>query len=66
MANPERTEMPVKYCPQCGRSLLASRSFRNEFWVSTDTAYFCWCSHCDWQGEIVEVARIVAPELAHE
>jgi hypothetical protein len=57
-------QFPIKYCPQCGESLQHPRSFINEFWISTDTAYFCWCHSCKWRGEIIEVIRVTAPDSA--
>ncbi|MCM3728886.1 hypothetical protein M3226_24915 [Neobacillus cucumis] len=44
---------------------MDSRSLLNEYWVSDDIAYFCWCSKCSWRGEIVEMKRVIAPELAN-
>ncbi|WP_394236291.1 hypothetical protein [Niallia oryzisoli] len=40
------------------------KSLLNEYWVSDDIAYFCYCSECSWTGEIVEINRVIAPELA--
>ena len=57
-------EITLKFCPNCGESLLEPNSFLNEYWISDDTAYFCWCSECSWRGEIIEIKRVIAPELA--
>jgi hypothetical protein len=62
----ENISFKVKFCPSCGESLTRHNSFINEFWVASDTVYFCWCSQCYWRGEIVEVIRITAPELASD
>jgi hypothetical protein len=64
--NKKQADFLIKYCPCCGESLLNPKSLLNEFWIANDTAYFCWCYNCSWQGEIVEVQRITAPELAGE
>jgi hypothetical protein len=61
-----KVEIKIKFCPNCGESLQEPASLLNEFWVSSDTAYFCWCSFCEWKGEIIEVTRITAPELVCE
>lgn len=63
--NINKYKISLKYCPNCGESLLDSRSLLNEYWVSDDIAYFCWCSKCSWRGEIVEMKRVIAPELAN-
>lgn len=60
----EKYEITLKYCPNCGESLLNPRSLLNEYWISNDIAYFCYCSECSWKGEIHEIHRVTAPELA--
>lgn len=64
MSEDKKDEIKLKYCPNCGESLLKSSSLLNEYWISDDTVYFCWCSECSWRGEIVEIKRVTAPELA--
>jgi hypothetical protein len=62
----EKSKLKIQFCPSCGHSLLDSKSLLNHFSVSTDEAYYCWCSHCLWRGEIVETVRVTAPELASD
>ncbi|OMP67220.1 hypothetical protein [Domibacillus epiphyticus] len=64
MAENKVDEIKLKYCPNCGESLLKPNSLLNEYWISQDTAYFCWCGECSWRGEIIEIIRVTAPELA--
>jgi hypothetical protein len=64
MNNYEKLKHKIEFCPSCGHSLLDPKSLLNMFSVAQDTAYFCWCSNCTWRGEIVEVVRITAPDLA--
>lgn len=64
LSGKEKYEIKLKYCPNCGESLLNSRSLLNEYWISNDIAYFCYCSECSWKGEILEIHRVTAPELA--
>ncbi|WP_071394123.1 hypothetical protein [Bacillus tuaregi] len=64
MALNEPYTIKPKFCPNCGESLMNPRSLLNEYWVSDDIAYFCYCSECSWSGEIVEISRVTAPELA--
>lgn len=64
MIEKRNSEMQVKYCPNCGESLFKPYSLFNEYWVANDTVYFCWCSECSWRGEILEMKRVTAPELA--
>jgi hypothetical protein len=64
MAEMTNYEIKLKYCPNCGESLLKAGSLLNEYWISEDTAYFCWCGDCSWRGEIIEVTRVTGPELA--
>lgn len=64
MAEKNNYEIKLKYCPNCGESLLKPNSLLNEYWISEDTAYFCWCGECSWRGEIMEIKRVTAPELA--
>lgn len=55
-------------CPRCGQLFEEPRSFLNEYWTSSETVYFCWCSNCLWRGEITrsgevtEVERVTATE----
>lgn len=64
MSNRDKPIAKIEFCPSCGQSLRDPKSILNEYWISSDTAYFCWCRHCSWSGEIIQVKRIIAPELA--
>lgn len=66
MHNDNQPKINISYCPNCGQSLLDPKSLVNEFSISADTGYFCWCSKCFWRGEIIEITRVIAPELASE
>lgn len=65
MSERKQKEITLKFCPNCGESLLKFSSFLNEYWISDDTAYFCWCGECSWRGEIIEIRRVTAPELSN-
>jgi hypothetical protein len=54
----------VACCPGCGQSLALRNSFVQEFWMATDTIYFCWCCFCKWRGEVKSVARVIGIEPA--
>lgn len=65
MPKPEKAlQHGINYCPSCSHPLQDPRSILNEYWISEDTAYFCWCRNCSWTGEIIKTKRITAPELA--
>lgn len=49
------------YCPRCAAD-LSTYGFVSAFWQSEATVYFCWCSRCNWQGDISESPRVVGYE----
>ncbi|WP_134704190.1 hypothetical protein [Ammoniphilus sp. YIM 78166] len=53
----------IQFCPSCAHPLNDPKSILNEYWISEDTAYFCWCKNCSWKGDIIKTTRMVAPEL---
>ena len=66
MVHSDKKRVGVRYCPGCGHSLENAQSLLNEYWIGTDTVYFCWCFTCSWTGEIVETTRVTAFEPAEE
>jgi hypothetical protein len=56
----------VRFCPACGQALAVGMSYLQEFWVATETIYYCWCSSCSWRGEIKAVARVIGVEPAED
>lgn len=64
MTENDRYLIKPKFCPNCTESLMDDKSLLNEYWISDDVAYFCYCSNCSWTGEIFEIKRVIAPELS--
>lgn len=59
-------KQPIRFCPSCGHSLRDPKSLMNFFTQGEELAYFCWCRHCSWRGEIMTITRVTAPELASD
>lgn len=53
------------HCPKC-TAALAAEGFVSAFWESENIVYFCWCGHCHWQGDIVDLDRVVGIEAVEE
>lgn len=61
-----RTQDRTLYCPNCAGSLVEPGSFVNEYWMSSETVYFCWCSQCGFRCEVSEVSRVTTTEPSED
>ncbi|WP_067929384.1 hypothetical protein [Alicyclobacillus shizuokensis] len=52
------------WCPACGRPLTDKQSLVVEYWRADEVIYDCYCSKCEWNGEIVVGPRVVIAEYA--
>ncbi|MCL6593151.1 MAG: hypothetical protein K6T31_04170 [Alicyclobacillus sp.] len=53
----------VRFCPHCGSRLDIPQSLVVEYWQAELALFLCYCSACQWQGEIVNQVRVVVAEL---
>lgn len=56
---------PVRHCPSCGHALDDDRGFVQEYWVSDDRNFLCWCPECLFLGTVVLSKQIVSHEAEH-
>jgi len=52
----------ARFCPRCGVAFAGGNGFVQEYWISIDTVYFCWCSSCYWRGEVKAVSEVYGVE----
>lgn len=49
------------HCPSC-TTPFSDGGFSSAFWRADEIVYFCWCAHCNWLGDIVEINKVTSYE----